>query len=182
MIKDPDFNLINKFLEGDRQAFDQLVLNHERGLYNFIYRMISDEEEAKDISQRVFLQCFTHVHKFKFKCKFRTWLYQIAVNMVRNHYRQKSSRRMEELKQKDIIEHETAVDLIEEERRMARLNEAITKLPEKQHMTLVLRINEAESFAGIAEIMDCSVGTAKANYHHAVKKLKSLLKDERDEV
>jgi len=182
MIKDPDFDLINKYKEGDQDAFNQLVLKHQKKLYYFIFRMVSDEEEAKDILQKVLLQSFTHINSFKFKCKFRTWVYQIAVNMVRNYYRQKGSRKMREIKQGDIVQETTPLELMEDEIRMARLGEAITQLPEKQHMTLVLRINEGESFAGIADIMECSVGTAKANFHHAVKKLKHLLKEEVNEV
>ena len=75
MIKDPDFDLINKYKEGDQDAFNQLVLKHQKKLYYFIFRMVSDEEEAKDILQKVLLQSFTHINSFKFKCKFRTWIY-----------------------------------------------------------------------------------------------------------
>ena len=70
--------------------------------------------------------------------------------MVRNYYRQKGSRRTEELKQRDIVENETALEMLEEQQRMEQLNEAIAQLPEKQHMTLVLRINDGNSFAEIA--------------------------------
>jgi RNA polymerase sigma factor (sigma-70 family) len=61
-----------------------------------------------------------------------------------------------------------------------RLRQALAGLPEKQRITLLLRIQENKKFEEIAGIMKCSVGTSKANYHHAVQKLKSIMREEKD--
>jgi RNA polymerase sigma-70 factor (ECF subfamily) len=105
-------------------------------------------------------------------------MYQIAINLAKNVYRDRA--RVEHVALDTVIIRKnprTLEALITKENRQ-QLRQALTGLPEKQRLTLLLRIQEDRKFEEIAEIMKCSVGTAKANYHHAVQKLKMMLREE----
>jgi RNA polymerase sigma-70 factor (ECF subfamily) len=109
---------------------------------------------------------------------FKTWLYQIAINLAKNVYRDRS--RAEYVSIDNVVikrNPRTLEGLIAKENRQ-QLRQALTGLPEKQRITLLLRIQENKKFEEIAGIMKCSLGTAKANYHHAVQKLKARMGDQ----
>ena len=114
---------------------------------------------------------------FERRASFKTWLYQIAINLAKNVYRDRS--RVEQVPIDDVVIKRnpgTLEALIRKEHR-ALLRNALGGLPEKQRLTLLLRVQEEKKFDEIAVIMQCSVGTAKANYHHAVQKLKAIMQE-----
>ncbi len=173
---DEDLRLLDRYGTGDRDAFDELVRKYQKPLYFMLYRMVSDHDDAADILQKTFVRAFTGASGFERKSSFKTWLYQIAINLAKNLYRERS--RMERVDIDDVIirrDPKTLEGLISaEDRRLVR--SAVADLPEKQRITLMLRVQENRKFEEIAGIMKCSVGTAKANYHYAVKKLKKTVR------
>jgi RNA polymerase sigma-70 factor, ECF subfamily len=174
---DDDLPLIDRCIAGDREAFDQLVLKHQRPLFSMLYRMVSDADDAADILQKSFVKAFTGIGGFERRSSFRTWLYQIAINLAKNLYRDRS--RAGKVSLDDVIirrDPKTLEGLIKKETR-ERLYQALTSLPEKQRLTVMLRIQEQKTFEEIAGIMKCSVGTSKANYHHGVQKLKAMFEE-----
>ena len=175
---DQDLDLITRTTEGEREAFNELVLKYQKPLYSLLYRMVSNHEDASDLLQKTFVKSFTGLAGFERRSSFKTWLYQIAINLAKNVYRDRS--RVEQVNIDDVVirrNPRTVETLIAKEARQ-QLREALTGLPEKQRMTLLLRIQEDKKFEEIAEIMKCSLGTAKANYHHAVQKLKKIMGEE----
>ncbi len=178
---DQDIELINRTEAGERYAFDELVKKYQKPLYAMLYRMVSNHEDASDLLQKTFIKAFTGLRMFERRSSFKTWLYQIGINLAKNVYRDRS--RFEQVNIDDVIikkNPRTLETLIRNEDRLL-LKNALAKLPEKQRLTLMFRIQETKKFEEIAEIMDCSIGTAKANYHHAVQKLKILMKNDSDE-
>jgi RNA polymerase sigma-70 factor (ECF subfamily) len=178
---DEDITLIERYTAGEREAFDELVRKYQRPLYSLLYRMVSNHEDAADILQKTFVKAFTGLSRFERRASFKTWLYQIAINLAKNVYRDRS--RVEHVALDDVVirrEPKTLENLIASESREL-LKQALTGLPEKQRLTLMLRSQENKKFEEIAGIMKCSIGTAKANYHHAVQKLKVIM-GERQEV
>ena len=174
---DDDLELLDRCIAGDRDAFDELVLKHQKPLYSMLYRMVSDADDAADILQKTFVKAFTGIKGFERRSSFRTWLYQIAINLAKNLYRDRS--RAGRVPLDDVIirrDPKTLESLIKKETR-DRLYKALTSLPEKQRITVMLRIQEQKTFEEIASIMKCSVGTSKANYHHGVQKLKILFEE-----
>jgi RNA polymerase sigma-70 factor (ECF subfamily) len=172
---DQDLDLITRTAEGEREAFNELVLKYQKPLYSLLYRMVSNHEDTADLLQKTFVKAFTGLVGFERRSSFKTWLYQIAINLAKNVYRDRS--RAEHVNIDDVVirrNPRTVETLIAKEARQ-QLKEALTGLPEKQRMTLLLRIQEDKKFEEIAEIMKCSTGTAKANYHHAVQKLKKIM-------
>ena len=178
---DEDLDLINRTAAGDREAFNELVLKHQKPLYNLLYRMVSNHEDASDLLQKTFVKAFTGLGSFERRSTFKTWLYQIAINLAKNVYRDRS--KAQQVPIDDVIikrDPRTLEALIQKESRLL-LRQALARLPEKQRITVMLRIQEGRKFEEIAEIMQCSLGTAKANYHHAVRKLKTMM-GEKDNV
>jgi RNA polymerase sigma-70 factor (ECF subfamily) len=178
---DEDLSVITRYEEGDRGAFDELVRKYQRPLYAMLYRMVSDHDDASDLLQKTFVKAFTGLSGFERRSSFKTWLYQIAINLAKNLYRDRS--RAELLSLDDVIikrDPRTVEALINKESRTL-LRRGVAALPEKQRITVMLRVQEGKKFEEIAAIMKCSLGTAKANYHHAVQKLKKVMREQKTE-
>jgi RNA polymerase sigma-70 factor, ECF subfamily len=172
---DEDLDLIIRIETGEREAFNELVLKYQKPLYSLLYRMVSDHDDASDLLQKTFVKAFTGLKGFERRSSFKTWLYQIAINLAKNVYRDRS--RIEKVPIDDVIitrDPKTLETLIKQESGLL-LRQSLARLPEKQRLTLILRVQEAKKFGEIAVIMKCSIGTAKANYHHAVQKLKKIM-------
>jgi len=175
---DEDQELITRTRSGDREAFDALVLKYQKQLYAMLYRMVSNHEDAADLLQKTFIKAFTGLNNFEQRSSFKTWLYQIAINLAKNVYRD----RKEQVSIDDVVlrkDPRTLETLIRKENREL-LGKALADLPEKQRITLLLRVQGDRKFNEIAEIMKCSTVTAKTNYHHAVQKLKKKMGEKID--
>jgi len=173
---DEDLALIDRFITGDRDAFDELVLKHQKPLYSLLYRMVSDKEDAADILQKTFLKAFTGIRSFERRSSFRTWLYQIAINLAKNVYRDRARAALVPLDDVVIRRDPKVLESLIRKESRENLHQAMAGLPDKQRLTVMLRVQDQKSFEEIAGIMQCSVGTSKANYHHGVQKLKELFK------
>ncbi len=173
---DEDLDLINRTEAGEREAFDDLVRKYQKQLYAMLYRMVGNHEDASDLLQKAFVKAFTGLRTFERRATFKTWLYQIAINLAKNVYRDRA--RIEQVPIDEVIIRRTPrvleTMIANENRRMLR--QSLASLPEKQRLTLMLRVQDEKKFEEIAGIMKCSVGTAKANFHHAVQKLKMVMK------
>lgn len=172
---DEDLDLIDRTEAGERDAFNDLVMKYQKPIYALLYRMVGNHEDASDLLQKAFVKAFTGLRSFERRSTFKTWLYQIAINLAKNVYRDRA--RFEQVPIDDVIikrDPRTLETLIQNESRLL-LKEAVANLPEKQRLTLLLRVQHDKKFEEIAEIMKCSLGTAKANYHHAVQKLKMTM-------
>lgn len=169
-----DFELIQDVKSGDKKAFEILVTRHEKFLMKSVVRLTRDLDASEDIVQDTFIKAYKRLNLFEGRSTFRSWLYQIALNTARNRFR-KHSRESVGLDGMDIgadAQMETqmiAVDV------RGILQKEIDKLPDRQRHALSLRIFDDLSFKEIAEIMQCPYDTAKANYRHALMKLKERL-------
>jgi RNA polymerase sigma-70 factor (ECF subfamily) len=142
---------------------------------------VGNAEDASDLLQKAFVKAFTGLKSFERRSTFKTWLYQIAINLAKNVYRDRA--RIEQVPIDNVVirrNPRTIENLIMKENRQL-LRQALAGLPEKQRITLMLRVQEEKKFEEIADIMECSLGTAKANFHHAVQKLKVLMGEKNKE-
>jgi RNA polymerase sigma-70 factor (ECF subfamily) len=169
-----DLELIQEVLSGQKLSFEQLVIRHETFLMKVIVRMTRDLDAAEDIVQDTFIKVYKRLNLFAGRSSFRSWLYQIAVNTARNRFR-KHSRESVGTDGMDIAvdgaieSHMVSLDI------RSILEKEIDRLPERQKQALSLRVFEDLSFKEIAEMMECPYDTAKANYRHALLKLKERL-------
>ena len=112
---------------------------------------------------------------FERRSSFKTWLYQIAINLAKNVYRDRAKVGFVPIDEVVIRRNPRTLETLIVKEDKALLRQALAGLPEKQRITLLLRIQEDKKFKEIGEIMKCSVNTAKANYHHALQKLKGIM-------
>jgi RNA polymerase sigma-70 factor (ECF subfamily) len=170
-----DFDLLDRFKAGDRGALEQIVSRYQKAIFFFILRMVWDETDAADLSQRTFVNAFRNIRGFDGRSSFKTWLYRIAINVCKNHFRDDPRRREVNIEGMVFVDGTNALEhmISEEERR--RLSLALNELPEKQRHTIILKVHQELTYKEIAEITGSSEGTAKANFHFGVKKLRKIL-------
>ncbi len=168
-----DLALIRRFQAGDQRAFDLLVEEHRREVYRLAYRLLGNHADADDLAQEAFLRCYRSLGRFRGESSFRTYLTRIVLNLSADLRRAGSRGRqvpMEEVPEGDLARAAPpdGAELVLE----ATLRRAIRRLPPRQREALVLRVFQEMKFREIAEVMGCTVGTAKANFFHALKRLR----------
>ncbi len=169
-----DFELIDRFLEGDIGAYESLLKKYQQEIYYFVLRMVGRSQDAEDITQMAFVNVFRSLHKFKKQSQFKTWLYKIAFNLCLNHLKKNKVRETEELDYSMASDDDPAATVVDRERK-EQLAQAIEELPEKQRLTVILRTYHDLSYQEVSQVLGCSEGAAKANFHFALQKLKKKL-------
>lgn len=173
---DAEGHLLGRLQAGDEGAFADFVERYQRRLYYLALRWVRDPEEAHDIVQRAFLRAHQAIGRFRGQSSLQTWLYRITMNLCKNFLRdaERARRKMEGYAERQSLRQaEEAANTTKED--FEALRGVIDRLPPRQRETLLLRVVEELSFMEIAEIMQCSEGTAKSNYHHAVKNLRAAV-------
>lgn len=179
-MRQPDFEVVQWVLAGETAAFDVLVRQYQQEIYRLAYRMTRSAEDARDLAQEAFIQAYRSLASFRGQSRFSTWLYRIAMNLCLTHLKSVARQDPAEV-DGDLADQraDSLMTLLTNERDRA-LAEAIEALPPQQKATLTLRVHQGLSHKEIAEVLDCSQGTAKANYYHAVRSLQRKLQAFRD--
>ena len=172
---DEDLRLIERYIAGDAEAVEDLVLKYQKQIYAVLCRMTGNTEDAKDLTQTAFVRAMEGLRGFRGESSFKTWLYQIAINAGINHLKQ-SRRREAELDESLIGHHSCTLSTIIEKERGVSVKNGLDELPERQRLSVILRAYEGFSCAETAKVMGCTEGAVKAHYHNAVKKLREILK------
>ena len=172
-----DFALIKRVQQGDRSAFDLLVIKYQHKLLKLIMRYVRDPSEALDVAQEAFLKAYRAAPTFRGDSAFYTWLYRIAINTAKNHLVAAGRRpAYYDLDLQDSEQHEVFAELkdldtperltLSEELRQT-INKAIYDLPEDLRTAILLREIEGMSYAEIAQTMECPVGTVRSRIFRA---------------
>jgi len=174
-----DAQLVQRHLAGDPQAFSAMVDRYQTRLLNFINRTIGDRERAEDLVQEVFIRVFRHLHRFDPTKKFSTWIYTIASNLGKNELRNRSRNPLvlfQTIKKNWEADHrplqfEDAAARPDDLYRKRYLKEAVEQcvgqLPVHHRAVFVLRELEGKSYAEIADITGCNLGTVKSRLNRA---------------
>tara|TARA_B110000967_G_C18882225_1_gene561762 strand:+ start:1127 stop:1651 length:525 start_codon:yes stop_codon:yes gene_type:complete len=168
-----DHELIKRFQDGDNQAFNELVRRHLSNTIGFFFNITSSKMDAEDLAQDVFLKLNKYLKKFKFDSKFSTYLYRVNTNTANTWFKRNKWKNLLHLDQAD--ERGERDDTLEKSWTRKELWNAISKLPKKQREVVLLRIGEELPYKNISRITGISIGSAKVNFHHALKKLKKEL-------
>jgi RNA polymerase sigma-70 factor, ECF subfamily len=172
---DPDAELADRFRAGEREAFDQLVRRHQKGVWYLVRRYVKHDADASDVTQQAFVRAFKGLAAFRGAATVRSWLYRISINCalswLRDHKREQAS----EIAEDALVAQHAAPAKIMDGQDGALLRRAIAQLPPKQKLVLELRVFDDLSFKEVAELADCTENTAKVNFHYAVKRLRELL-------
>lgn len=176
--------LLDECRQGDPRAFARLVALHERLVFNLAAHLLGDLEEARDVSQEVFLQVFRKLGRFQGRSSVKTWIYRIAVNQCHNRRRWWKRRKREQLVSLDILAPADEARLCtsrgpdqeyERRERSRDVQRALQALPFAQRTVLLLREVEGMSCEQVAEAVGVPVGTVKSRLSRARETLRREL-------
>jgi RNA polymerase sigma-70 factor (ECF subfamily) len=167
---------IEACLRGDASAFDALVVRHQKAVHRVCYRFTGNAEDAADLTQDVFVRAYRSLPKFRGTSAFSTWLYRIAVNVCLSFKASRKNRSEEWDETHDVAAEGPSIEDELDGQKSARLvRTALEALPEKQRLTVIMKILEERTHAEVAEILGSSVGTVKANLFFAIRNLRKYL-------
>ncbi|BCX89136.1 RNA polymerase sigma-70 factor, ECF subfamily [Methylomarinovum tepidoasis] len=185
---DVDRELVRRVQQGDKKAFDLLVLKYQPKIVQLISRYIRDPSEALDVAQETFIKAYRALPRFRGDSAFYTWLYRIAINTAKNHIAARARRPSDsEIELETAEQFEGAVRLKDQETPEGILlseeiadavRQAIEELPDELRTAIILREFEGLSYEEIAQAMGCPVGTVRSRIFRAReaidKKLRTL--------
>jgi len=177
---DPDAELAERFRNGERAAFDQIVRRHQKGVWYLVRRYVKRDADASDVSQQAFVRAFKGLATFRGTATVRSWIYRIAINCALSWLRDHRREEPTEIAEDALVEANAAPAKIMGGQEGAQLRAAIGQLPPKQKLVLELRVFDDLSFKEVAELAECTENTAKVNFHYAVKRLRELLAGDDD--
>lgn len=162
----------------EQEAFRLLVDKYKERLYWHVRKIVLCHEDSDDVLQNVFVKVWQGLKEFRYEAKLYTWMYRIATNEALNF--------LEEKKRKvygnageitEYLENTLESDLyFSGDKIQLELQKAILTLSERQRLIFNMKYFDDMSYDDIAEILDVAVGTLKATYHNAVKKIEEKLK------
>jgi RNA polymerase sigma-70 factor, ECF subfamily len=173
-----DTDLVRAFKNGDKDSFSELVRKYTKPLTMMIMRIVKDPEEAKDLSQTAFLKAYEGLAGFEMASSFKTWLYSIAMNTAKDYLR-KHKPDLDPIVDRTPDHREAPPEIIDRERKLKKIRDAIELLPEKQRLTLRLRVYEEMNYKEIAATLGGTEGGARVNFFQATKALKDSLEEKK---
>ncbi len=176
---------MRRVLEGDVNAFEDLVTEHEKGVYAIAQRMTGNAEDAADMTQETFIKAYNSLSSFRGDSKFSVWLYRIATNVCLDFLRSRSRKPTVSLSVEDDDGEETQMDIADEsqspeqllERGLTRdaVRRGLKSLSPEYRQILLLREIQGLSYEEIAEALALEVGTVKSRIFRARKRLCAFL-------
>ncbi len=172
---------------GQRTGLRKIVDEYRPRVYHTAYGIVQNAEDARDITQEVFLKLYEKMDTFKGEANFSTWVYRVTVNTCIDMLRKRKSEPRVSLKEgklyekgghiSPILSHvpESPFQAAYRKELQANIREAFLKLSPEHRATLVLREIEGLSYQEIAELLSCSVGTIMSRLHYGRKKMQKLL-------
>lgn len=180
----PDVQLIQRFQAGDSEVFDLLYLRYRDRIYGVIRSIISNREDALDITQDVFLKAYQGLGNFKRTSQFYSWIYRITINRCIDFMRRRSKHSVlcdnpvsdEEFYPLEAHRRSSSPSKsVEREEFRTYLHQAVVQLSPKQREVFILRYREELPLKEIGDKMGRSIGTVKAHLFHAHRNLRELL-------
>jgi len=171
-----------------------MVRTYQDQVYNLVYRMLGNHEEAEDLSQDVFVTVFKSIDKFRGDSKLSTWLYRIAANQCKNRYKYLARRQFHAAKPLDELSERDAAGrdggpvmplqaqisepdkIVEGKRLEEAIQREIAALEDEQRLLVILRDIQGLSYHEMATITELPEGTVKSRLHRARMNLKKRLK------
>ncbi len=171
-----DQDLARRVAEGDLGAFEMLYNRHSRRVYSLCLRMTSNQAEAEDLTQEVFIQLYRRISSYRGEAAFTTWLHRLTVNQVLMRFRKRNVRfeattedgELPVVAEHDIPKSMPIVDQI-------ALDRAVSQLPTGYRTVFILHDVEGYEHEEVARMLGITVGTSKSQLHKARLKLRKIL-------
>ncbi len=168
-----DLKRIERFLNGDETAYNELVLSHRNWVVNFIENLTKNKDDAEDIAQDVFVKVYFGLKSFRNESTFKTWLYRIVINQLNNYFRKQ---KLLSWFQQDLDdshgEDERNENHPETKRKLVKM---VNKLPRMQRNVVLLRIFQDMTFRQVADILSITENSAKVSFHKAKRNLEGYI-------
>ncbi len=181
-----DKELIDRVKNGDKAAYDLLVLKYQQRIVNLVSRFVRNQSDALDVTQEAFIKAYRALPNFRGESAFYTWLYRIAVNTAKNHLAVQSRRpsgsgydvsEIEQIEGADALkEQATPENLVLKDELQATVLKAIEDLPEDLKTAIMLREIEGLSYEEIASVMECPIGTVRSRIFRAREAIENEMK------
>jgi len=185
LTREQESVIIGKVLSGNIDAFEDLVLEYQKNIYNLALRMTGNTEDASDITQEAFIKAYNSLSSFRNDSKFSVWLYRIASNLCTDFLRSKSRKPYQSLTVEDEVGEEAQLDIADDsfspevmlERSLTRdaVRRGLDSLPPEHREILLLRELAGMSYDEIANTLSLEAGTVKSRIFRARKKLCAFL-------
>lgn len=188
MTREQEAAIVRKVLGGDANAFEKLVLEYEKNVYNIALRMTGNSEDAADMTQEAFIKAYNSLQSFRGDSKFSVWLYRIVSNVCLDFLRSKNRRPTVSLSVEDDDGEDAQLDVADEsqspelllDRKLTRdsVRRGLDSLPPDYRQILLLREIQGLSYDEIAQALSLEVGTVKSRIFRARKRLCTFLIDD----
>ena len=188
MTREQEAAIVRKVLGGDANAFETLVLEYEKNVYNIALRMTGNNEDAADMTQEAFIKAYNSLQSFRGDSKFSVWLYRIVSNVCLDFLRSKNRRPTVSLSVEDDDGEDAQLDVADEsqspelllDRKLTRdsVRRGLDSLPPDYRQILLLREIQGLSYDEIAQALSLEVGTVKSRIFRARKRLCTFLIDD----
>lgn len=180
-----DQELVERVQQGDKAAYNLLVLKYQHKIIQLVNRYIKDSSEAQDVAQEAFIKAYRAMSSFRGDATFYTWLYRIAINTAKNYLVSRSRRGFDyqiDVEDAEYFENaaqlhclDTPEQLLVNQEIIDTIKAAIDALPEEMRLAIMLREFEGMSYEEIAHAMNCPVGTVRSRIFRAREAINSKL-------
>jgi RNA polymerase sigma-70 factor (ECF subfamily) len=174
-----DAECVRRVQQGDTDSFEVLVRRHQKAIFNLVYRLLGNYDEAAEVAQEVFLSAFKSIHQFRGEANFSTWLYRIGLNhaSTRRKSLNTTQQRHIPLDGTEVIADGTVdpVKNVEHKEIQQRVQQALNSLDPEDARIILLRDLQDVPYEDVAEMLDIPVGTVKSRLHRARQALRTSL-------
>jgi RNA polymerase sigma-70 factor (ECF subfamily) len=171
-----DAALVAAYRRGDQRAATELVGRHAGPVGRYLYACGAPPEDVDDLVQDTFFRAFRGLDSWRGEASFRSWLFTIGGNLLRDEFRRRKGRQMLALDDRDLPDRaDPHADLVATEAER-RIRDGLATLPRLQREVFLRRAQQGGDYEEIAAALGTTPGAARVHYHHAVKRLKELLR------
>ncbi len=176
--------LLERAIQGDVDSFEQLIKTYNRYVYNIAFRMMGNEEDAKDMSQEALIKAYKNIKRFKMESSFSTWLYRIVINTCKDELRRRKETLVsldETYENGDHLKHDISdetndpIIIYEKLELKSSIEDALNKLSEDNKSVVVLKDIMGYTYDEIGEILQIPIGTVRSRLSRSRSALKEIL-------
>lgn len=183
-----DQRLIADCLQGRTEAFGELVRLYQDRLFNTVYRLLDNADDAQDVVQEAFLNAYQSLDHFKGDSLFFTWLYRIAVNTAISFKRKQrpvlsmnlASEHGPGMEPQDASEFSQPGHALEQREEERRIQDALNRLSTEHRTVLVMKDMEGQKYEAMAEVLGVPIGTIRSRLHRARLELRAVLQQDEE--
>lgn len=173
MSKPDDKQLIARCIKGDRQAFETLLIQYERPVFNAAYRMLNNREDASDVTQTVFLKVYENFASFDPSCRFFSWVYRITLNESINWLGKRN--RLEPLQHEAADDADSPEQAVESAKLSANVQAALMTISTDYRTVIILKHFLGCSYMEISDVLEIPEKTVRSRLYSARQMLKDAL-------